>query len=209
MITPEEIQKIEFTRVVRGYKEDEVNAFLDRVTVDLDNIITENAALKETIQLLDGEIDRYKSAEGTILETLESAKELMSDISASAEKRADILLKNAELDADRIRREAHENVERMTEESTEMMRRLLQFKVRFKNLLQNELDRFDTLSSDLLIESEAAQMNYIPERSTQISVSAARTDVKPRDTEVAQSETPPLAGSNIRNSTIKTAKIKL
>jgi cell division septum initiation protein DivIVA len=128
------------------------------------------------------------------LETLESAKELMSDISASAEKRAEILMKNAELDADRIRREAHETVERMTDESAELERRFAQFRVRFKNLLQNELERFDTLSSDLLIESEAAQMNYMPERSTVISVQSAQPTAPPKEA--------------IRDRTIKTVKAK-
>ena len=39
------------------------------------------------------------------METLEAAKALMADISASAEKSADILLKNAELDAQLLQKE--------------------------------------------------------------------------------------------------------
>ena len=185
MITPEEIQNKEFARVVRGYKEDEVDAFLDLLTVDFDKIVLENMALKETVKLLESEIERYKGSESTILETLESAKLLMSDISASAEKRAEILLKSAELDAENIRREARESVERMTEESAEMARRLLQFRLRFQNLLQNEIDRIDTLSSDMLIESESSQMSPEPVREARA------------------------VDSDIRNRTIKTVKTRL
>ena len=154
MITPAEIQTKEFTKGVRGYKEDEVDSFLDLVTLDMDKLIQENALLKENIRSLNGEIERYKGTESKIFDTLESAKALMQDISVSAEKRAEILLKNAELDAERIQREAEESVERAKDEAHLMVRRWEQFKVRYRNLLQTEMERFDSLSADFLIDNE-------------------------------------------------------
>jgi cell division initiation protein len=130
------------------------------VTLDMDKLSQENKALKDTILGLNAEIERYRGSEGTIFKTLESAKALMSDISSSAEKRAEIVLKNAELDAERLRREARESVERITEESVAMAGRWEQFKFRYKNLLQNELDRFESLSADLLIDSDAERIGF-------------------------------------------------
>jgi cell division septum initiation protein DivIVA len=69
-------------------------------------------------------------------------------------------LKNAELDADRIQREARESVERITEEAATMARRWEQFKIRYKNMLQNELDRFENLSADLIMESDPASAGF-------------------------------------------------
>jgi cell division initiation protein len=160
MITPAEIQTKEFTKGVRGYKEDEVDSFLDLVTLDMDKLIQENTLLRESIRGMNAEIERYKGTEGKIFDTLESAKALMKDISVSAEKRADIVLKNAELDAERIQREAEESVERVKEEAALMARRWDQFKGRYRNLLQNELDRFDNLSSDFLIDNEADRIGF-------------------------------------------------
>jgi cell division initiation protein len=160
MITPADIQYKEFTKGVRGYKEDEVDQFLNTITLELDSLIQENKVLKERILALNTEIERYRGSEGTIFDTLESAKALMLDISTSAEKRAEIVLKNAELDAERIQREANESVERITEESAEMARRWEQFKIRYRNLLQNELDRFESLSADLLIDGNAGRIGF-------------------------------------------------
>jgi cell division initiation protein len=160
MITPADIQKKEFTKGVRGYKEDEVDSFLDLLTLDLDKLISENAALKDNVRALNLEIERYRSSEGTIFDTLESAKALMADISASAEKRAEIVLKNAELDAERMLREARESVESLTEEAVEMARRWEQFKTRYHNLLQNELDRFETLSRDFMSDADAHRARF-------------------------------------------------
>ena len=41
MIKPIDIQEKEFTKAVRGYKEDEVNEFLDEITIDLERILDE------------------------------------------------------------------------------------------------------------------------------------------------------------------------
>ena len=42
MITPADIEYKEFTKAVRGYKEEEVDEFLDLIIVDMENLIREN-----------------------------------------------------------------------------------------------------------------------------------------------------------------------
>jgi len=152
MITPLDIQNKEFAKSVNGYKKDEVDQFLDLVTVDMDKLFSENAALKSENVRLTSELQKYKGSEGAVLETLEAAKALMGDISASAEKRAEILLKNAELDAQLIVREARESVERLNEEIAVLKNRFTMFQSKYRNLLEIELERFDTLSSEIFLE---------------------------------------------------------
>ena len=152
MITPAAINKKEFTRGVRGYKEEEVDQFLDQIAADLVKLIRENETYKDRIKELMKEVERYHGSETAILGTLESAKALMMDISASAEKRAEIVLKNAELDSERIRREARESVEHLTEEAMALSRRWELFSARFRNLLETELDRFNSFSASTLLD---------------------------------------------------------
>ncbi len=149
MITPLDIQNKEFSKVVRGYKEEEVDEFLDLLTVDLEKLITENAAYKENVTRLEKELDKYKNSETAVLDTLEAAKALMGDISASAEKRAEILLKNAELDAQIIQREAKEEAERLAEENIQLRSRFIEFRSKYKSLLESELEKFDTLANEI------------------------------------------------------------
>ncbi|QHI73210.1 DivIVA domain-containing protein [Aminipila terrae] len=152
MITPLDIQNKEFSKGVRGYKEEEVDSFLDILTIDLEKIIGENAALKEEVKHLGEELEKYRGSETAVVETLEAAKALMRDIAVSSEKRAEILLKNAELDAQLITREAKESVERLTEESANLRNRFVTFKSKYKNLLESELERFDALSNEIFTE---------------------------------------------------------
>ena len=155
MITPADIQKKDFTRGVRGYKEEEVDQYLDLIAADLSTLIRENAALKEDAKILLQEVEKNKNSEKAVLGTLEAAKALMADISSSAEKRADIVLKNAELDAERIKREARESVENMKEEAAALSRRWELFSARFRNLIETELDRFNSFSAGILLDDTA------------------------------------------------------
>ena len=163
MITPMDIQNKEFGKSVRGYKQEDVDGFLDLLTLDLEKLIEENQRLKEQVKSTNGELVRYKRTEGTVLETLESAKALMGDISASAEKRAEILLKNAELDAERVTREARETVEKINDETVSIRNRLNVFRTKYKTLLESELEKFDTLSAELFADKDMDDLRSILE----------------------------------------------
>ncbi|MFQ7102877.1 MAG: DivIVA domain-containing protein [Anaerovoracaceae bacterium] len=162
MIRPVDIQEKEFGRGVRGYREDEVNQFLDEITVDLERLLNELRETKEENSRLVEELERYRSSEGTVVETLEAAKSLMADISASAEKRADILLKNAELDAQLMQKNAKDAADRIAEESQAMKNRFVDFRNRYKKLLESELQRFESISGEMFPELGIDDFDDLP-----------------------------------------------
>ena len=150
MITQLDIQNVEFSKGVRGYREDEVDQFLDTVAEDVAALTSERDELKEKLEAAEAKISEYKNQEGAVLRTLEAAKALMNDISASAEKRAQVLVQNAELDAQTTRRRAEEAVEKLKEEENRLQQRIAGLRARFKNMLQAELDKFDSLDEDFM-----------------------------------------------------------
>jgi len=91
---------------------------------------------------------------------------LMGDISASAEKRAEILLKNAELDAQLIQREAKESIERLNEELVSTRNRLNIFRTRYRSLLESELEKFDNLSAELFADRDMEELKNFTEGKT-------------------------------------------
>lgn len=165
MIKPVDIQEKEFAKAVRGYKEEEVNEFLDEITIDLERLLEELRQTKEENARLVEELERYRNTEGTVLETLEAAKGLMADISASAEKRAEILLKNAELDAQLMQKEAKDMADKITEENEAMKNRFVDFRTKYRNLLQSELQRFESLSGEIFPELGVDDFDDLPKES--------------------------------------------
>lgn len=154
MITPLDIENKEFDIVKKGFDTDQVDDFLNLIIIDMEKLIKENKSLKAEALRLKSEVDNNVGSEGSILQTLEAAKELMNDISASSERRAQILLKNAELDAEIIQREARESVQKYTEEGNRLFERLDRFKQRYRSLLEDELERIDGVAEDLFKDFE-------------------------------------------------------
>lgn len=175
MITPVDIEQKEFTRGVRGYKEEEVDTFLNLIILEMENLIRTNRELSDENSKLKEELATSRNTESEVLETLETAKRLMSEISASAEKRAEVLLKNAELDADLIRREARETSERFMDESKNIRTRVSALREKYKNLLEAELERFDMLSADIFTEADDIVKSLPEEKETLRAGRAADT----------------------------------
>ena len=178
MITPLDIQNVEFGKGVRGYKEEDVDNFLDALTLDYEKVLDENRMLKDQMKSLNMEVERYRKNEGSLLETLEAAKALMADISTSAEKRAAILLKNAELDAELIQRDAREGIDRLNEEFNTLRNNLFSFRSRYRNMLEAELEKLDTLTAELFPEKTMEDLNKLTSTGAVAKTSSATTVFK-------------------------------
>ena len=152
MITPSDIENKEFRRVKKGFDPDEVDEFLDLIIVDMEKLIKENRRLKDELAKVSSQVDKHVNSESTVYETLTAAKQLMNDIAASAERRAEIFLKNAELQADMITREAKENISRYTDEGNRLMSRVDLLRERYRSMLKDELDRVNEDNNDFFSE---------------------------------------------------------
>jgi cell division initiation protein len=155
MITPADIEYKEFTKAVRGYKEEEVDDFLDLIIVDMENLINENKKLKSELEHARKQIERQSDNETSVYETLEAAKSLMNDIAASAERRAEVLLKNAELEASLITKEARESISKLNDEGNRLRARVETLRTRYKKLLEDELERVKYSTHDLFEDFDA------------------------------------------------------
>ena len=161
MITPLDIQKKSFEKSFRGYKAKEVDVFLDMLTLDMEKLIKENARLKSELESAEGDLTKFKGSEGEVVKVLEQAKQLMDDISKSAEKRAEVMIKNAELDADMILREAKDNAAVLKEENVSLKNRYENFRDRYEKMLQDELAHFRTLTDNMFPEFESDKLEEI------------------------------------------------
>ena len=154
MITPADIENKVFSKVVRGYKEEEVDDFLDLIILDMEKLMKENRQLKKELEKSQSQVDRHVSTESSVYETLEAAKSLMNDIAASAERRAQVILKDAELEAALITREAKESIGRLTDEAGRLRKSVETLRTRYRQMLEMELDRIDAVHAGWFEELE-------------------------------------------------------
>jgi len=106
-LSPLLIKKQEFEKSMRGYNIEEVQAFLDKISADFEEIINQNEKLESEVERLTRELNEFhkmeKQLQDNILKTqetsaqsLESAKTEASRIVKEAEEKATQLIKNAE-----------------------------------------------------------------------------------------------------------------
>lgn len=158
MITPKEIQTKQFSKVMRGYKDEEVDMFLDLITLDLEQLLKENDELKSQVADLQRKVDGYQSTDSEAEKLLKQAQELMRDISSSADKRAQLAVRNAGLEADSIIREARERAARIDEENKRVRQSAENFKERYRRLLEDELAKLDTAANESVETEEVTRL---------------------------------------------------
>ena len=149
MITPADIGNKEFSRKVRGYDTEEVDMFLDVITVDLEKLIKENLKLKAQLANVEKSIGTIGDSDITVRETLETAKSILA---VSSEKRAKALVENAEMDAAIIIKDAKMKAEQLADESRELKSTFEKFRRDYGNMLKRYSDEFENMSSDIQID---------------------------------------------------------
>ncbi|WP_129596377.1 DivIVA domain-containing protein [Anaerophilus nitritogenes] len=155
MITPLEIQNKEFKKSLRGYKESEVDEFLDHIIIDYENLYKENIELKDKIVLLNDQINKYENLEKTLNNTLVFAQSTAEEVAQNAQKKAELIIEEAQSKATRIVKNAEDEIIKIQREYEQGKKQLQIFKTRFKTLLEAQLETIDRESENLVEETES------------------------------------------------------
>ncbi|MDD4600256.1 Septum site-determining protein DivIVA [bioreactor metagenome] len=144
MLTPLDIHNKEFKKSFRGYNEEEVDEFLDRVIKDYEQLYRENIDLKETIDRLNSKLEHFQHMENTLHNTLVIAQETAEEVKLNAKKESDLMLKEAEINAQRLVDEAMSKVRRMTGEYEELKKQIQIYRTRMQTIVQAQLEILKT-----------------------------------------------------------------
>lgn len=106
MLTPMEIHDHQFKKSFRGYSENEVDDFLDRIVADFEKLLRENERLKNQINSNETEIGNYRKLEKTLNDTLMVAQRTADEVITSARKNADDLKEQTARECQQIRDQA-------------------------------------------------------------------------------------------------------
>ncbi len=150
MIMPIDIDKKEFSRDKKGYNSREVDEFLDIIVADYEKVLNDNRSMAHKIKALEKQLEEAQKDDNAMVETLETAKKLMADISASAERRAELMMRDAELEAENMLLEAKVNVRKLNDEHDMLSAKVRRLKDNFRKMLQAEIERIDSDDFDIM-----------------------------------------------------------
>ena len=109
-LTPLEIQKQTFSRVIKGYNVDEVRAYLHLVAEEIERLVRENDRYARELAVLRDDLEDHSNRERILKDTLLSAQKVAEDLTTNARKEAELIVKDAELLAERLIGQAMQRV---------------------------------------------------------------------------------------------------
>jgi cell division initiation protein len=120
----------------RGYNQQEVDDFLDRIAESLDTLVQENAALQTRIRELDQAVSTSRETEEMLKKTLVTAQQAAEKAIATAKEKAEKLILEAE---ERVKKVNADADERVQSAQAEVQRRAMDAQRQY-DLKKRELD---------------------------------------------------------------------
>ncbi len=140
MLTPLDIENKRFTKAIKGYNSNEVDEFLDELTVEYEKLYKENAELRNEVESNKKDLEHYRNVEHTLQNTLVMAQTTAEDIKKMANQQADQILKDAELNAKQAVEDLGRQEFEMRVKLEEMKKKFDMYKAKMEALLISQLE---------------------------------------------------------------------
>ncbi len=149
MITPSDIENLQFKKVALGYSVDEVDDFIDKLLVDYEKVFRDNVKLNSKVASLEENIKRFEGMEDAIRSSIKLAEKAAEETKSMAEEQADNILDRAEIEAEKLVAKTFEQKKELENEIYSLKKSYELLRTRIKHTLQAELemleeDIFDT-----------------------------------------------------------------
>ncbi len=141
MITPLDIENKKFSKqMMNGYSVDEVDDFLDELTVDYTKNYKEVMKLKKEISEISASLEHYKSIEDTLQNTLVMAQTTAEDVKNVAKQKADQIVKDAKNVAQKELDDLKIEVSSLQKEKEDIKKQFDIYKAKMESLLISQLE---------------------------------------------------------------------
>lgn len=149
MITPLDIENKKFGKqMMNGYNVDEVDEFLDELTVDYEKLYKENAELKKNADELNANMGKYRSIESTLQNTLIMAQTAADEVKNNAKQQAEQIVKDAEFSAKTRVDELNNQITVKEKELADLRKQLDVYKAKVESLLISQLELLKDINKD-------------------------------------------------------------
>jgi cell division initiation protein len=116
-MTATDIRQQQFAvRLFRGFDPQEVDAFLEEMADDVEELTRENALLKEQLVALEEKSRGVEGREKTLQETLVTTQKIAEEFKENARREAELVLREAHLRAEKFMQDAREEHAKLTGE---------------------------------------------------------------------------------------------
>lgn len=141
MYTPLDIENKKFAKqMMNGYSVEEVDNFLDELTLDYEKLYKESNENKGKLAELEASLVKYKNLESTLQNTLVMAQSTADEIKKVAQQQADQIIKEAQGTARQQVMELEQQITIKTKELDDLKKQFDVYKAKMESLLISQLE---------------------------------------------------------------------
>ncbi|MBE5805468.1 MAG: DivIVA domain-containing protein [Clostridiales bacterium] len=149
MITPLDIENKKFSKqMVNGYSVEEVDEFLDEITVEYERKCKEISEKDMKISQLEKELVHYKTIESTLQNTLVIAQSAADEVKNTAKQQAEQIIKDAEGSARQSLDSLNQSIVLKKREIDEIEKQFDIYKAKMESLLISQLELIKDMKKD-------------------------------------------------------------
>ena len=163
-LTPMDIHNKEFSKSFRGYKEGEVDDFLDEIVREFENHVKQMASMQEQMEKAQEELERYRNIEDTLNRTMVVAQKTADEVRENARREAELIVREAEQRAKEIIVSSERKVADSRYELEESVRQASLFRAKLRGMLMAQMQ---ALEDDKLPGEASPGQGIVPSQGQQ------------------------------------------
>lgn len=149
MITPLDIDNKRFAKqMVNGYNVEEVDDFLDELTVDYSKNYKEVTELRAKVEELNNSLIHYKTIETTLQSTLVMAQSTAEEVKNIAKQKADQIVEEAKASAQKQVDDLNNEIMLKQKELDDVKKQFDIYKAKMESLLISQLELLKDVNKD-------------------------------------------------------------
>lgn len=149
MITPLDIENKKFSKqMMNGYSVEEVDDFLDDLTVDYSKNYKEITELRTKVEELNESLQHYKTIEDTLQNTLLMAQSTAEDVKNVAKQQADQIINEAKGTAQKQANDLENEILSKKKELEDVKKQFDIYKAKMESLLISQLELLKDINKE-------------------------------------------------------------
>lgn len=148
MLTPLDIENKKFSKKMNGYSVDEVDNFLDEVTVDYEKLYKDYNENKTKIDELEKELKHFRTIEDTLQNTLIMAQSTAEETKRVAHEKAEQIINDAQSEAKEAVSQLNQAVVLKSKELDDITKQFDIYKAKMESLLISQLELLKEINSE-------------------------------------------------------------
>ena len=149
MITPLDIDNKKFAKqMVNGYNVEEVDDFLDELTIDYSKNYKEVTELRAKVEELNNSLVQYKTIESTLQNTLVMAQSTAEEVQNVAKQKPDQIIEEAKANAQKHVDELNNEIIQKQKELDDVKKQFDIYKAKMESLLISQLELIKDINKE-------------------------------------------------------------